>query len=318
MRCPKCHYISFDNSERCRNCGYEFSLSVDVAALDLPIQTGDEALGPLSDFSLADRDTETAPPPAPPSFDTPVPPTPALVARQDTPAEPPPPRRPATSATDLPLFKDRALDDDAPLVTPPAVPRMPLAVRRSNPVLSRAQRTAVEEPELGLELPDEPEHEDAPVPPPSRAAVASALAHPVAGIAPRVLAGVVDLAILGSIDAAVLYFTLKICGFSQSELFLLPMTPLVAFLVLLNGGYFVAFVAAGGQTIGKMAAGIKVVPTDGDAYWSDRVPLGTAFVRAAASLVSLAPAGAGYLPALLAADRRAVHDRLAHTRVVKA
>ena len=36
MRCPKCHYISFDDSDRCRNCGYEFSLTVDVAALDLP------------------------------------------------------------------------------------------------------------------------------------------------------------------------------------------------------------------------------------------------------------------------------------------
>jgi uncharacterized RDD family membrane protein YckC len=191
-------------------------------------------------------------------------------------------------------------------------------VRRSNPALSRAQRTAVEEPELALELPDEPEETERLVPPPSRAAANAELAHPVAGIGPRLIAGIIDLAILGAIDAAVLYFTLKICGFSQSELLLLPMGPLAAFLVLLNGGYFVAFVAAGGQTIGKMAAGIKVIPTDTDAYWSDRVPLGTAFVRAAASLVSLAPAGAGFLPALLAADRRAVHDRLAHTRVVKA
>ncbi len=94
--------------------------------------------------------------------------------------------------------------------------------------------------------------------------------------------------------------------------------PLVAFLGLLNGGYFVAFIAAGGQTIGKMAAGIKVVPAEGEGAWTDRVPLGTAFLRAAACLVSLAPAGAGLLPALLTADHRAVHDRLAHTRVVKA
>ena len=107
-------------------------------------------------------------------------------------------------------------------------------------------------------------------------------------------------------------------GFSLSEIVLLPVVPLVAFLVLLNGGYCVAFIAAGGQTIGKMAAGIKVVPTGVETSRSDRVGLGTSFVRAAAYLVSVAPAGAGLLPALLTTDRRAVHDRLAHTRVVKA
>ena len=132
------------------------------------------------------------------------------------------------------------------------------------------------------------------------------------------LAGAIDLVILAGIDASVLYFTLKICGLSRSELLLLPATPLVAFLALLNGGYFVAFIAAGGQTIGKMAGGIKVVPADAETSWTDRVPVGTAFVRAAAYLVSIVPAGAGLLPALLTADRRAVHDRLAHTRVVKA
>ena len=52
MKCPKCQYISFDSGDRCRNCGYEFSLTVDPISSDLPIQTGDEALGPLSDFAL--------------------------------------------------------------------------------------------------------------------------------------------------------------------------------------------------------------------------------------------------------------------------
>lgn len=322
MRCPKCHYISFDNSDRCRNCGYEFSLSIDVAALDLPIQTGDEAIGPLSDFALGDLDKPSPAPAAVTPLELPVTP-PAPAARQEAApgpgSGPAPPRRPITSA-DLPLFKDRAPDDDAPLVTPPAVPRAPLAVRRSTPAVSRAQRSAVEEPELDLELPGMDAARGLREPP----AVAHvppdepALAHPVADLGPRLLAGIVDLVILGGIDLAVLYFTLKICGFSRSELLLLPMVPLVAFLVLLDGGYFVAFIAAGGQTIGKMATGIKVVPADGDNQWSDRVPVGTAFVRAAAYLVSLGPAGAGLLPALLTADHRAVHDRLAHTRVVKA
>ena len=29
MRCPKCHYISFGSADRCRNCGYEFLLAVE-------------------------------------------------------------------------------------------------------------------------------------------------------------------------------------------------------------------------------------------------------------------------------------------------
>ena len=27
MRCPKCSYLSYDDVERCRNCGYDFSLA---------------------------------------------------------------------------------------------------------------------------------------------------------------------------------------------------------------------------------------------------------------------------------------------------
>ncbi len=51
MRCPKCHYISFGSADRCRNCGYEFSLAVeDAPPLDLPIETDAEAVGPLADF----------------------------------------------------------------------------------------------------------------------------------------------------------------------------------------------------------------------------------------------------------------------------
>jgi rubredoxin len=48
MKCPKCQYISFDSGDRCRNCGYEFSLAADAALDDLPIQNGTEPLGPLA------------------------------------------------------------------------------------------------------------------------------------------------------------------------------------------------------------------------------------------------------------------------------
>ena len=105
MRCPKCQYISFDSGERCRNCGYDFSLSTVVETPDLPIQNGTEPIGPLSELSLRDSAA------------------PIDEFRSESPAAAAPAApRPITSSFDLPLFKDRSAKDDAPLVTPPAVP----------------------------------------------------------------------------------------------------------------------------------------------------------------------------------------------------
>ncbi len=55
MKCPKCHYISFGSIDRCRNCGYEFLLAVEAPPVDLPIQSGDQTVGPLADFVLTER-----------------------------------------------------------------------------------------------------------------------------------------------------------------------------------------------------------------------------------------------------------------------
>ena len=95
------------------------------------------------------------------------------------------------------------------------------------------------------------------------------------------------------------------------------------FLLLLNGGYLALFTIAGGQTIGKMLTGIKVVAdrpaADTDADSPRRgVSAGAAVLRATASLVSMLPAGLGFAAILFDSDRRALHDRLAETRVVKA
>ncbi|NUR56984.1 MAG: hypothetical protein HOQ29_21275, partial [Acidobacteria bacterium] len=108
MKCPKCQYISFDSGERCRNCGYDFSLSTDLDTVELPITNGTEPIGPLSDFSLNQADRPDA---ADIDADDDTPPA-AAAAQQ--------PARPVTGSFDLPLFKDRAAADDAPLVTPGA------------------------------------------------------------------------------------------------------------------------------------------------------------------------------------------------------
>jgi uncharacterized RDD family membrane protein YckC len=134
----------------------------------------------------------------------------------------------------------------------------------------------------------------------------------------RLFAAAIDVAILGAIDITILYFTLRLCGLQVSEAALVPAVPFGAFVLLLNGAYFVAFTVAAGQTIGKMAAGIRVVPFFTDDAGADRVPFGHAVLRAAAYLVSVLPAGLGFIPAVLGTEHRALHDRLADTRVVRA
>lgn len=295
MRCPKCQYISFDSGERCRNCGYEFSLSPDTRTIELPIQTGDEPLGPLADFALEvdSRRSENA------------------TAVADTISSPS--ARPITSSFDLPLFKERRPADDAPLVTPVMVPRPPLAVRRSTPVTPKPSgRPLIEEPVLDLEPPGSSYTDDV------AAVVAPATevgADTPALLGPRLLAGLVDITILLTIGWIVLYLTLRICGLPFSRVSVIPPVPFVSFVLLIAGGYLTLFTAAGGQTIGKMATGIRVVSMDQDRA---RVPLGHAILRAAAYFASALPAGLGFLPLLVGEDKRAIHDRLADTRVVKA
>ena len=123
----------------------------------------------------------------------------------------------------------------------------------------------------------------------------------------------VDALLFGGIDLAVLYLTLRIVGLQVDELRVLPAWPLVVFLGLMKVAYVAVFTAMGGQTIGKMAMQIRVVSAD------NRTLSGAAALRRTlASLVSVVTGGLGYLPGLVGRDRRAIHDRLAGSRVVTA
>ena len=285
MKCPKCQYISFDSGDRCRNCGYDFSLAAEAPGqgddADLPIQNGTEAIGPLADLSLHD-------------------------------------------APNLPLFTGNKRDPDAPLVAPGAAPRAPLAVRRAAPAPPRPRprrEDPAAEPRLALDT------AEIPIVPPRTAPVAAGGGEeqtgeveqvPSAPAGARLGGAAVDVVLLGGIDLTVLYFTLRLCDLTFAQTLALPLAPLVLFLLLLNGGYLTAFVAASGQTIGKMAAGTRVVSADPGVSVHERVTLEQAILRAAASLVAVLPLGLGFLPALIGRDRRALHDRLADTRVVNA
>jgi uncharacterized RDD family membrane protein YckC len=283
MKCPKCGYLGFEDAERCRNCGYEFSLGRTADLPELPIRAHQPDDGPLlDDLALG----------AKPS------------ARQATP--------------ELPLFGAGAVDDQ-PLITKPSPPRPPLAVRRATPEIARLKpeaRTAMPMLDLGAEeteadplhvLLARGAHDSSPRP----QAIDGDFA--AAGIGARFLAAAIDVMVLAAIDLAVVYFTLQICGLTVDDVAIVPKVPLIAFLVVLNGGYFVAF-TAGGQTLGKMATGIRVVPSEP----TGSVDLPHSIVRTAIWAVLAIPAGLGLLTALLTRDRRALHDRCAGTRVVRA
>jgi uncharacterized RDD family membrane protein YckC len=134
-----------------------------------------------------------------------------------------------------------------------------------------------------------------------------------AALGARGLAAAIDLAILGVIDVVVVYFTMQICGLTVQDLAVLPQAPLIAFLVVQNGGYLVAF-TAGGQTLGKMAAGIRIVP----AQSNTSVDLARSIVRTVVWVALALPAGLGFLTALIGREHRGLHDRCAGTRVIRA
>jgi uncharacterized RDD family membrane protein YckC len=223
---------------------------------------------------------------------------------------------PVDATAELPLFESAPTEiDDTPLITSPRPARPPLSVRRATPDVvrgrsrsSRAPRR--EEPsDFGLQLdPHEidaaqvPAGDSRPAPPPPVRA---------AGAIARLIAMLIDVAVLGSIDAAVLYFTLAIAGLTVDQITQLPVIPLAAFLVILDGGYLIGFTAASGQTIGKMATSIRVISDDGR-----RVDPAGAVLRAGGCLLTLLTAGLGYLPAFFSLEGRAVQDRVAGTRVV--
>src|SRR5688572_13736697 len=114
MKCPKCNYLGFETGDRCKNCGYDFSL---IAG---PSQSQDVE----TDLDLALRPPDGA---------------------ADAAISPPLLREPSKAhfEPELPLFRP-AFDDgsDEPLVKVPATPRPPLAVRRTpqTPRLRAAQK----------------------------------------------------------------------------------------------------------------------------------------------------------------------------------
>jgi uncharacterized RDD family membrane protein YckC len=176
-----------------------------------------------------------------------------------------------------------------------------------------ARRTPAPAPTPNLDpllmFADEPAQESTALTTPGRPGRGTAAE--TSGSARRAIAALIDHSLLLAVDAVVVYFTLRLAGITLNDWQSVPLVPMAMFLLLVKVAYFCVFTLVGGQTIGKMAARIRVVA-------DDDAPLdpARAIRRTCAGLVSAVTLGVGFLPAFIASDHRALHDRLARTRVI--
>jgi uncharacterized RDD family membrane protein YckC len=236
--------------------------------------------------------------------------------------------------TELPLFVKAVsaaanqaagglvIGQDEPLVRVPAEPRAPLSVRRPAPEASARRSPPARSTPRKLGPLDRDLLEDlqrielAELSARARAKGLGELADDRVGAGMRLAAAGLDALIIGGVSVGVLWVTLRWCDLPLAQASTLPLLPMAAFHALVALGYLLLFTAAGGQTIGKMAFGLRVVGDTDEPDFS-AVTLSQATYRAALSLPSVLALGAGFVPALVGRER-ALHDRLAHTRVVRA
>jgi uncharacterized RDD family membrane protein YckC len=153
------------------------------------------------------------------------------------------------------------------------------------------------------------------------AALPGATAEPLrrASAAARLVAFLVDCVILAAADMAVVW-TASTAVLTGERLVGHPFTDAAGIVATLTGvgstalavGYFVVLHAGAGQTLGKAALRVRVARPDGQ-------PIGVvrSAVRFAGYFASALPLGLGFAIAL-ASGRRALHDYLAGTAVVRA
>ena len=301
----------------------------DIAPADDEVQDGgaDVSDGDMSASTDA-AGVDAAPSEVPPSV--PVPERrPSETRARRAPAPPPP-------TAELPLFvkglspaTEPAADESEPVpasvsaakpsALPPPIgeapvaPRPPLSVRRSATEPSASPRIGPLDRDLleGLERIAHDEQREA-----AERARRDHLAHNAAPMQ-RLASTAIDGMLLGAIAGGVVAATLRWIDRGWSEWATVPLVPLAAFVLLIVAGYLFLFTASGGQTAGKMMMGIRVV--DGGEAGTAHEPLSVrqALARSLLAIPSVLLLGAGLVPALTG-ERRALHDRLSRTRVVRA
>lgn len=196
-----------------------------------------------------------------------------------------------------------------------ATPDLPLRATLESADLdwegAAAARMDLDETPLGQESHQpEPQPEPEARPPAAHPPEIKAVERP-ARFAERARAGGLDFSLLTALAVIVVYFASRAAH--VPVLGLRPNWPyLAAYIAFLGLAYAVYFTGTTGQTPGKMAAGLRVVDISG------RPPgYARAMLRAVLGAGGMLAAGLGLLPMLFDPARRALHDRLLRTRVVK-
>jgi len=248
-----------------------------------------------------------------PEADVPEAPSEAPRARITAAVEPPEPAGP-TLLGDEPLSADAQEPRLAFDTRPEAAPAADLPLRLSPPEMppplgegpgevgSHLDEAADADP--GLEA--EPEEDWAP-----RIEIPARPVERPAPFGDRFEAAAVDAGVLLAMYAIVVYFASRITQADPPAL-LAAWPWLLAYLAGLGLGYAAWFTGTTGQTPGKMLFGLRVVETDGQPPGYLR-----ALGRAALGAVGSAALGLGAVPLFFDPARRAFHDRLLRTRVVK-
>jgi len=279
MTCPRCQRPTLTKDRGCTACGYGLPGGDGVDRV-----TDGGVMGPLQDFVLRDPRTGRG----------------VSTARSTRGA-----RSTRSRTGGSPLLEFRQESSAGSMTRGTGARTRPRAARRvphGSADLKKRPGHVQPEPTLGLDATDEAV---------GRQAATTRKAETLNLLGRRLVAGLIDMMILFGINTAVVYFTLRLASLPVALSSELPAGPLLAFLVLFDLGYLVVLTAFGGQTIGKMAVGLRVESGGGEP-----VTLLKSLVRTAGYTVSVLPLGAGFL-LLLFRRRRTLHDLIADTRVVR-
>jgi uncharacterized RDD family membrane protein YckC len=130
-----------------------------------------------------------------------------------------------------------------------------------------------------------------------------------AGFWIRVVAAIVDFAVFWLVNLTLGLLAARVFRVDLDDAIGLRGS-LAASSMLFVALYVIVLHALEGQTIGKLVTRVRVVGAD-----DLPPPIGASVLRFFAYFVSLLPFGLGFLMAGLRADRRALHDLIAGTRV---
>jgi uncharacterized RDD family membrane protein YckC len=261
--------------------------------------------------TVKDED-EPAPAVAPPPSRSVPTPDPPVAAKPEPEPAPESPRAPEP-ARQAPRLEIAGLEAEEPAA---ALPLRPLDLRTHVETAAPVEVShedevnEIDEPQPRrfdiLDMPSEPTPR-----PQEPAALAGAPVERPARFGERLQAGALDLALLLGLWGVVVYFAGRAAHVPVAGL--RPAWPyLAAYLAFLGLFYAVYFTGTTGQTVGKLARGLRVVDVGGRPPGYLR-----ALVRAALAVPGIVLAGAALVPMFFDPARRAFHDRLLKTRVVK-